>query len=96
MNGTHGGNMTCFDDKEIASNNSVVIPGRRGLSAEAHSAKAENDGGVWRRASAFPRRHLRPGFASSVSLSKEEGAGNAGRWPHPQASWAEKEKCPQV
>ncbi len=31
------------------------------------------------RASAFPRRDLRPGDASSVSLLKEEGAGNAGR-----------------
>jgi hypothetical protein len=24
---------------------------------------------------------------------KTEGAGNAGRWPHPQASWAEKESA---
>jgi hypothetical protein len=34
---------------------------------------------------AFPRRDWRPSDASAVSLLKEEGAGNAGRWPHPQA-----------
>ena len=27
------------------------------------------------------------------SLLKNEGAGNAGRWPHPQALWAEKENA---
>ena len=39
---------------------------------------------------------LRPSDASNVAPSKTEGAGNAGRWPHPQALWAEKERCPQV
>ena len=35
-------------------------------------------------------------FCETRVLEKQEGAGNDGRWPHPQASWAEKEECPQV
>ena len=35
----------------------------------------------------------RPGDASNRRSLKIEGAGNAGRWPHPQASWAEKESA---
>jgi hypothetical protein len=50
----------------------------------------------WPHGSSSPRRDLRPDDALSVSLRKIEGAGNAGRWPHPQALWAEKERCPQV
>jgi hypothetical protein len=49
-----------------------------------------------KRDSAFPRRD----FLARVLLfgvpPQAEGAGNAGRWPHPQALWAEKERCPQV
>jgi len=34
-----------------------------------------------------------PEFLKFVVPRKTEGAGNAGRWPHPQASWAEKESA---
>jgi hypothetical protein len=34
-----------------------------------------------------------PEFCKFVVPRKAEGAGNAGRWPHPQALWAEKENA---
>ena len=44
----------------------------------------------------IPAAQMRPGDGVIHAPRKTEGAGNAGRWPHPQASWAEKRGCPQV
>jgi hypothetical protein len=41
----------------------------------------------------IPAARFASGFCIDIVPRKTEGAGNAGRWPHPQALWAEKESA---